>query len=211
MSRHKARETALKMLFQLIEGGNDWQMAELTLAEAELGGDFAEFARELARGAWEKRFEMEQYIGMFTSGWQYERLYSVDRLVLHLAMYELKAASTPAPIVIDEAIELARTFGTDDSTAFVNAVLDNFQRQVMQANSPDYQLDEGLLHRRSIESATARPQADEPKPAAAKPEMPITKEFAASAKGFRKIRKSDQTAADKILPEPEETDDNRRY
>lgn len=211
MSRHEARETALKMLFQLIEGNNEWPMAELTLKEAGLSRSAAEFAGKLAKGAWQKRFEMEQYIGMFTSGWQYERLCSVDRLVLQLAMYELKyAEATPAPIVIDEAIELARTFGTDESPAFVNAVLDNFLHKVIQEDSPDYRLDEGLLQRQSMVVETPAVQ-DTPYQEAApaeKPELPITKEFAASAKGFRKIRRSELTEADKIMPEPDDPDNN---
>ncbi len=143
MSRHKAREAAFQMLFQLIEGANDWKMAEHTLAQAELPQKSAAFAVVLAQGAWQKHFETEQYIRRLAKGWQYERLCSVDRLLLHLSMYELKyLPDSPPPIVIDEAIELAREFGTDDSPSFINAVLDKFVHAVLTDKAADYQLDE---------------------------------------------------------------------
>ncbi len=119
MIRHKARETAFQMLFQLVEGANDWQLAENTLAEADLPTKASAFAAQLAKGAWQKHFETEQYIRRLAKGWQYERLCSVDRLVLHLAMYELKyLPENPPPIVIDEAVELARSFATTSLAIF---------------------------------------------------------------------------------------------
>ena len=210
MSRHKARETAFQMLFQLLEGGNNWQMAGRTLKKADLSTTSAAFAEELARGAWEKRFEVEQYIKMFAKGWQYERLFSVDKLVLHTAMYELKyMPATPAAIVINEAIEMGRTFGTDDSPAFINAVLDNFRIKVLECKQPEYQPSEEAMAE-SAAKAEAKANAvlpeEEPVEALVVPQaMPITEQFA--SRSFRKIRKDDLTEADIIRPEPEELED----
>ncbi|MBQ3199552.1 MAG: transcription antitermination factor NusB [Firmicutes bacterium] len=210
MSRHKARETAFQMLFQLLEGGNDWQMAGRTLKKADLSAASAAFAEELARGAWEKRFEVEQYIKMFAKGWQYDRLFSVDKLVLHTAMYELKyLPSTPAAIVINEAIEIGRAFGTDDSPAFINAVLDNFRIKVLEGNQPEYMpSEEAMAESAAKAEAKANAVVAEAEPVeevSAPPSMPITEQFA--SRSFRKIRKDDLTEADIIQPEPEELEE----
>ncbi len=217
MSRHKAREAAFQMLFQLLEGENEWQMTGETLAEAGLAPDNAAFARALAEGAWDKRFETEQYIRKFAASWQYERLFSVDRVLLHLAMYELKyLPETPAAIAIDEAVELAKQYGTDDSAPFVNAVLDNFRLKVLEQQQPEYQPDAAAIAQAQAlyeQKAAERAKAAEPQPEAEpQPQsMPITEQM--GKRGFRKIVKSEQTAADKILPEPEEeeTYPRRKY
>ncbi len=207
MIRHKARETAFQMLFQLVEGANDWQLAENTLAEADLPTKASAFAA------------------------QYERLCSVDRLVLHLAMYELKyLPENPPPIVIDEAVELARSFGTDDSSSFVNAVLDKFVHVVLSPEEgAEYQLNEAQIRQaeerlQQTEAAKAAEAADVARAAEqAWAEKALAEEREASRKkaekkiakyptrpvpeapvGFRKIRKADITEADRILPEPDE-------
>lgn len=209
MSRRKAREAAFKMLFQMSEGANEWEMAQLTLAEAELSAAGADYASQIAFGAWEHRFEIAEYIRKFITGWQLERLFSVDRELLHLAIYELKYCGEPQAVVINEAVELAKLYGRDESPAFVNAVLDNFCAKVLKENLPEYAPDEA-----AIEQARAAEQArmerlipepepvEEPKPA---PGMPITEKM--EKKGFRKIAKAEQTSADVILPEPEEEED----
>ncbi len=226
MIRHKARETAFQMLFQLVEGANDWQLAENTLAEADLPTKASAFAAQLAKGAWQKHFETEQYIRRLAKGWQYERLCSVDRLVLHLAMYELKyLPENPPPIVIDEAVELARSFGTDDSSSFVNAVLDKFVHVVLSPEEgAEYQLNEAQIRLQQTEAAKAAEAADVARAAEqAWAEKALAEEREASRKkaekkiakyptrpvseapvGFRKIRKADITEADRILPEPDE-------
>lgn len=231
MIRHKARETAFQMLFQLVEGANDWQLAENTLAEADLPTKASAFAAQLAKGAWQKHFETEQYIRRLAKGWQYERLCSVDRLVLHLAMYELKyLPENPPPIVIDEAVELARSFGTDDSSSFVNAVLDKFVHVVLSPEEgAEYQLNEAQIRQaeerlQQTEAAKAAEAADVARAAEqAWAEKALAEEREASRKkaekkiakyptrpvpeapvGFRKIRKADITEADRILPESDE-------
>lgn len=208
MGRHKAREAAFQMLFQLLEGENEWQMTGETLAAANLTPENAAFAKALAEGAWGKRFETEQYIRKFASSWQYERLFSVDRVLLHLAIYELKyLPDTPAAIAINEAVELAKQFGADGSAPFVNAVLDNFRIKVLEQQQPEYQPDAAAiaksraLYEQKV-AAQAKAAAPEPDETPQPPSMPITEQM--GKRGFRKIGKNEQTAADKILPEPEE-------
>jgi N utilization substance protein B len=201
------------MLFQLFEGANDWQVTRETLNSAGLSKGASEFAYELAQGAWQKRFEIEQYIGMFASGWQYDRLFSVDRLLLHLAMYELKyRTETPPAIVINEAIELARQYGTAESPAFINAVLDNFRRKVLEENLPEYQPSEEAIRASEARAAAkTAPVAELPEveEAPAPPAMPITEQF--KSRTFRKIRKEERTEDDAILPEPEDDEEDRRF
>jgi N utilization substance protein B len=201
------------MLFQLFEGANDWQVTRETLNSAGLPKESSDFAYALAQGAWQKRFEIEQYIGMFANGWQYDRLFSVDRLLLHLAMYELKYQSeTPPAIVINEAIELARQYGTADSPAFINAVLDNFRRKVLEEDLPEYQPSEEAIRAAEARAAAkAAPEVEQPEveEASAAPAMPITEQF--KSRTFRKIRKDERTEDDAILPESEDDEPERRF
>lgn len=209
MSRRKAREVAFKMLFQMSEGANEWEMAQLTLGEAELSAGAADYASQLSFGAWEHRFEIAEYIRKFITGWQLERLFSVDRELLHLAIYELKYGSEPQAVVINEAVELAKMYGRDESPAFVNAVLDNFCAKVLKENLPEYQPDEAAIEQaRAAEQARMERLVPEPEPQEEPrvvPRMPITEKM--EKRGFRKIAKAEQTEQDVILPEPDEEED----
>jgi len=86
------------------------------------------FARELVAGVMADRNALDERIGRCARNWRVERMAAVDRNVLRLAAYELSATDTPASVVIDQAIELARRFGDDPSPAFVNGVLDAVAR-----------------------------------------------------------------------------------
>lgn len=209
MSRRKAREVAFQMLFQMSEGANEWEMAQLTLTEAELAAGEADYASQLSFGAWEHRFEIAEYIRKFITGWQLERLFSVDRELLHLAIYELKYGGEPQAVVINEAVELAKLYGRDESPAFVNAVLDNFCAKVLKENLPEYQPDEAAIEQaRAAEQARMERLVPEPEPEEepkVAPSMPITEKM--EKRGFRKIAKAEQTEQDVILPEPDEEED----
>ncbi len=189
MIRHKARETAFQMLFQLVEGANDWQLAENTLAEADLPTKASAFAAQLAKGAWQKHFETEQYIRRLAKGWQYERLCSVDRLVLHLAMYELKyLPENPPPIVIEAQIRQAEE-RLQQTEAAKAAEAADVARAAEQAWAEKALAEEREASRKKAEKKIAK------YPTRPVPEAPV---------GFRKIRKADITEADRILPEPDE-------
>ncbi len=84
-----------------------------------------EFARELALGALSRREELDALIQARAQNWALNRMAAVDRNVLRLAAFELTARpDTPVGVIIDEAIEIARKFSGDESTRFVNGVLD---------------------------------------------------------------------------------------
>lgn len=129
--RRRAREAALRMLYQTEVG----QMDVVTAARAHgiVGGadaiDLDEeargYAEALARGAWENRGTIDAYLAEATRNWRVERLAIVDRLLLRLAVHELlEHPATPPRVVIDEAIELARSYSGDEAARFVNGVLD---------------------------------------------------------------------------------------
>ncbi len=86
------------------------------------------FAKELACGALADREAIDERIRLHASNWRLERMAAVDRNLLRLGVYELIHTDTPAQVVINEAVELARDFGADRSPAFVNGVLDAVAR-----------------------------------------------------------------------------------
>ncbi len=130
-TRRRARELALQLLYQ----------SELTDAEPEemqaefeewrnAGASVREFADKLLRGTLARRDEIDEELGRQTTHWRLERLAAVDRNILRLAMYELIfETETPHAVVIDEAIEIAKKYGTKDSGRFVNGVLDGFVKR----------------------------------------------------------------------------------
>lgn len=217
MSRHQARVTAFCMLYQLMEGKNEWPMAEETLHTAKLNTTDSDFASQLAEGAFGERFELEQYIMMLAgSKWRYDRLFSVDKVLLHLAMYEMKyIENAPAPVVINEALDIAHKYGSDESPAFVNAVLDAFRDKVLDKNLPEYQIDRDKLEQRQQEIAlasaalaeeqAAKEQAEQEALAAEQSRFaatPIADEI--GKRSFRKISRAERTEADVIKPEAED-------
>jgi len=101
------------------------------LYAAETGGpaapeaaDLAPRAARLVAAVWAHRTELDAAIGDHAAGWRVERMPVVDRNVLRIGAYELLYSETPVPIVIDQAVELAKTYSTAKSGAFVNGVLD---------------------------------------------------------------------------------------
>jgi len=117
------------MLFQMDVGQNSMETALATLEEANLTGSFKEFALQLAEGAFSRIPELDGQLACFLSAWGIDRLANVDKNILRMAVFELLHLSgIPATVTIDEAIELAKTFGGEESGAFVNGVLDSFRK-----------------------------------------------------------------------------------
>lgn len=126
--RHRAREAALQLLYA-------WEVGRLDLVEAAavfwefqapaLADRYRAFANELARGVVDHLEELDRLIAETATHWRFDRLTVVDRLILRLGVYELMHRSeTPAGAVINEALELARTFSTEEAVRFVNGNLD---------------------------------------------------------------------------------------
>jgi N utilization substance protein B len=124
--RTRARELAMQALYQLDVQGRDVleHMAEFFI-ENEPDGRVCKLASDWTKGTWENLALCDELIVASMIKWQLSRLSTVDRSILRLSVYQLKfCPDIPPRVVINEAIELAKRFGTAQSFAFVNGVLD---------------------------------------------------------------------------------------
>ena len=130
--RHQAREAALQVLYFWEVGRTDPDQAlEAYFREYQPEAPEAvrAFATELVHGTVAALEELDRLIVQHSAHWRLERLAVIDRLILRMAAWELQHhTDTPAAVVLNEALELARTFSTDDSVRFVNGVLDGVRK-----------------------------------------------------------------------------------
>lgn len=123
--RRKSREFALQMLFQ-------WDLARQQPAHikqnfwksARAAESTRKFANELFEGAAAQSGLNDELVTKLSENWRLERLAAVDRNILRLAIYEFRAGTAPVKVVMDEALELAKKFSSEESPAFLNGVLD---------------------------------------------------------------------------------------
>ncbi|RLB55023.1 MAG: transcription antitermination factor NusB [Deltaproteobacteria bacterium] len=125
-SRRKGREAALQILFQIDVSEHSAEQALrnywATLAATREGEAFTD---ALVRGWWDAREDVDEIIRNVSQHWRIERMTRVDRNILRLATYELKALpEIPRRVTLNEAVELAKRFGAEGSAGFVNGVLD---------------------------------------------------------------------------------------
>jgi N utilization substance protein B len=132
-ARHRSRQRALQVLYQ-------WDMTKQPVAQAissfydtlysdeseeeepQPGRD--EFMEELVKGTSEMAADIDHRISSKSENWRLERMPTVDRNILRLAIYEMSRQETPPAVVIDEALELARQFSGEESVSFINGILD---------------------------------------------------------------------------------------
>ena len=136
-SRHRAREAALQMLYQ-------WEVGRVTMPDVlgtfwrheppeagRLPDDLRAFAERLAVGVANTVSTLDPAIADAAEHWRIERMNVMDRLILRLAIYEfLHEPETPGRVIINEALELARTFSGDDAVRFINGILDAIRRRL---------------------------------------------------------------------------------
>lgn len=133
-SRHRAREAAVQMLYQ-------WEVGRVSMHDVlqtfwshppegtPLTEDLRAFASSLASGTAEHVAAIDPLIVGAADNWRIERMNVLDRLILRLAVYEfLHEPETPGKVIINEALELARSFSADDSVRFINGILDAIRR-----------------------------------------------------------------------------------
>ena len=124
-ARRKARAVALQALYEIESAGHEMEeVVTFLLAEARLSEENAVFARELVNGVIHNREKIDQNIKNFAPAWPIDQIPIVDKNILRLAIFEILLDSrVPVSVVISEAVELAKTFGSDNSSKFVNGVL----------------------------------------------------------------------------------------
>lgn len=126
-NRRKGRELALQALYQIeITGDASGAAVDLFLGHFEGGPKAKEFARRLVSGVVSQRAEIDRLIEQCTENWKLMRLAKVDLVILRMATYELVfCPDIPLHVSLDEAIEIGKRYGTGDSAAFINGVLDH--------------------------------------------------------------------------------------
>ncbi|MBI3786313.1 MAG: transcription antitermination factor NusB [Deltaproteobacteria bacterium] len=125
-ARRKGRELAVQALYQFeLSGELSKQALDLFWSQSEAGERAKQFAAELIDGTRKDRARIDELIAGATQHWRMERLAAVDLCVLRVATHELLSSEKPpTSVILDEAIEIARRFGTQESRGFVNGVLD---------------------------------------------------------------------------------------
>lgn len=134
-SRRQARELALQLLYQYeLTGAEPEEMERHSESYQHANDDVQAFADALLRGVLSDLGSIDEALSRQTAHWRLERLAAVDRNILRIAIYELMAMQeTPAAVIIDEAIEVAKKFGAEESARFVNGVLDGYVKKKVPA------------------------------------------------------------------------------
>lgn len=140
-ARHRSRRRALQVLFEWDVRGGPVDRAishyyeTLYSEESEKQPKPDQFMEQLARGTVAQSEGIDRTIEQRAENWRLERMAVVDRNILRLAIFELGQGAVPAPVVIDEAMELARQFSNDESLSFINGILDAVHRQGTTASA----------------------------------------------------------------------------
>lgn len=128
--RAQAREVVLQLLYQDdLNPRNNPAVGEDMIARRLKDPDLIQFATDLLAGVRKKQAEIDRRIGEVTQHWSLQRMAATDRNVLRLAVYELYHTATPERVVIDQAIELAKRFGSEQSGSFINGILDRLMHE----------------------------------------------------------------------------------
>jgi N utilization substance protein B len=125
LNKRKIRELALQLLFLWdAHGGSDEQMTMQVTHDASDDAAIRQLAAQMAQGAWTSRESTDKWMERLAPQWPPRRQPGVDRGILRMAIWEMTNTDTPPKVIIDEAIELAKIYSTENSPAFVNGVLD---------------------------------------------------------------------------------------
>jgi N utilization substance protein B len=130
-ARHRGRELAFQILFQMDLGREGVAYAiQYFLDFKNAQKEVAAFAESLASGASEHLKEIDAHITAYSKNWDFKRLNSVDKALMRLGCYELlHRQDIPAEVTLNECIELAKAYGSEESPAFVNGILDQIRKE----------------------------------------------------------------------------------
>lgn len=130
--RRLSREMTLKVLFQIdLVSTNIEEVLKYTLGNGKLSDEVKEFTLILVKGVMSNLSEIDKAINNHTNNWSLERITNIDRNILRMAIYEiLYLKNIPKSVSINEAVELAKKYGTKSSFSFVNGVLGKIDKDV---------------------------------------------------------------------------------
>jgi N utilization substance protein B len=124
-SRHQAREHALQILFQYDIHGKPGIWLDEFWKQVKVTDEVKAFTQQIVQGVLEHKKELDTLIGNYATNWKVSRMPIVDRNILRAGVYELLwMGDVPAKVTMNEAIELAKSFGDDEASKFVNGILD---------------------------------------------------------------------------------------
>ena len=130
-ARRKARELALQMLYQHDVSGNATDAIVTTFEDLQKSKpNTREFAEKIFRGTVDNLTRIDDMIQQQADNWRLSRMAVVDRNIIRMSVYEfLHETDTPKLVIIDEAIEIAKKFGTQKSSQFINGILDGILKR----------------------------------------------------------------------------------
>jgi N utilization substance protein B len=137
-SRTRARSTALQALYEIdLTGHPPGVVWEQRVAEESLDEKLAEFSRQIIQGVWPIASTLDSFIAEHAPDWPVEQVATIDRNILRIALWEFAVYNkTPIKVAINEAVELAKVYGSDSTPRFVNGVLGSLaqrQNEIRQA------------------------------------------------------------------------------
>jgi N utilization substance protein B len=130
-TRRKSRELALQALYQgELAGQNGLLIFEEFCVHFQVNKKAIPYAKKLLDGVQEKGDAINQFISRYAENWRLERMSVIDRNILRLAVYEVHYQDdVPVSVAINEAVEIAKRFSTDDSGPFINGILDSMAKE----------------------------------------------------------------------------------
>ncbi|MBI4126739.1 MAG: transcription antitermination factor NusB [Deltaproteobacteria bacterium] len=131
-TRRKGRECAVQSLYQEeVRGGKSAPLPDAFWDEAEASPEARVFAERLGTGVREHLDELDRLIATHSAHWRIERMAAVDKSILRMAAYELvHCPDIPIKVTINEAVDIAKRFGTEESGSFINGILDSLAKAV---------------------------------------------------------------------------------
>jgi transcription antitermination factor NusB len=143
--RRRARELAVQVLFHLEFSPDDpSEVFDLICENFEAPESIREFSKMLVLGVCDKKERLDRAISQSSRNWRIDRMTRLDRSILRLAVFEMMfAPDIPARVSIDEAVEIGKIFGSEDSGRYINGVLDNIYNTIIKIQCDGTELTEG--------------------------------------------------------------------
>ena len=135
--RRYGREIALKALYQQDTSGRPLdEILENTFAGENVTPDIKDFSKILSKGTLDHLTDIDTLLSRFATHWKINRMAVIDRNILRIALYELTyQTDTPAKVIINEAVEIAKKYGDEKSYQFINGILDSAAKDIRKTSS----------------------------------------------------------------------------
>lgn len=128
MDRTGARAAAMKLIYEWEMGGDGGEETRQDLLEIKPDEKERDYMEQMVAGVREHVADIDAEVSKYAVDWKIERISRVDLAIMRVAIYEIKYASQPAGVAVNEALELARAYSTPEAVPFVNGVLGSFVR-----------------------------------------------------------------------------------